>query len=123
MAETGTKTTFRFALALFVALVGPLASFSTSATSPCPKPDGCIDDASASFLLSLEVIERKCSAIDPQNASVYREYVQRALHGEDSRFIEKLRSSEVYARVKVEVEGTVAKMDERSVLHACKALR
>lgn len=72
----------------------------------CPNPDGCIDEASAEMLVMFEELERVCSEMDSKNALRYKESLQRIME-EDLRFIERLRASKVYARVKAEVRAEI----------------
>lgn len=110
----------KFILTLSCALFFFMAPFCAGATQPCRVPDGCIDEASASLLLALEISEQMCSEIDPEGAPIYKQKLLQLLRNEDPRFLERLRASEAYTRVKAEIEARARKRDLQSVLISCK---
>lgn len=91
---------------------------SASATSPC-QGDGCIDSASASFIVPFDVFELKCSEIDPAMRSQYSAIVAYFLRNEDAEFIRKLRASKPYAVIRAEFEEKVRDLSADELVRAC----
>ena len=88
------------------------------ATSPC-EGDACIDSASASFIAPFDVLEVKCSLINPEMRSQYTAIVAYFLRNEDAEFVGKLRASKVYALVRAEFESKVNGFSPDELGRAC----
>lgn len=91
---------------------------SALATSPC-QGDGCIDSASASFIVPFDVFEKKCSEIDPGMRAQYSAIVAYFLRNEDAEFIRKLRASKPYSAVRAEFEEKVRGLSKNELGRAC----
>ena len=100
-----------------------LACTPASATQPCPDPNGCIDEAAATFLLITEFTEKFCAEADPPNAPLYKARLKQQLRDERPDYLERLRASQIYAFVKAEMEGKIPgspKADPQFFLGECK---
>jgi hypothetical protein len=91
-----------------------------AATSPC-KGDGCIDEASASFIAPYDFFEAKCSSMNPGMHAQYSAVVAYFLRDEDADFLNKLRASKPYARVRDEIESKTNGLSSEELGKACDA--
>jgi len=89
------------------------------ATSPC-KADACIDAAAASFIAPYDVFGAKCSAINPELGAQYSAIVAYLLRDEDTAILQKLRNSNVYARVRAEFESKIDGFISNEIGKACE---
>jgi hypothetical protein len=100
------------------ALFFVLAS-SAGATEPCREVGGCIDEASASLIVPLDLVEQRCTSADPVRSDAYRNAVRVYLHSADEKFLDRLRASSVYAEVWKKMDEKLNKMDEQSLVKNC----
>jgi hypothetical protein len=107
---------YKFALVVSLAAVAPLSD----ATSQCRIKGGCIDEASASFIATFEVFEKKCGEIDPVRAEQYHKKATEILGTEDADFLRRLRTSTIYAQVLLETESEVDARDREQLHLDCR---
>lgn len=93
---------------------------SASATSPC-EGDGCIDSASASFIVPFDVFEAKCSEINLGMRAQYSAVIAYFLRNEDAEFVRKLRASKPYAAIRTEFEEKLRDLSADELSKACAA--
>lgn len=103
-----------------VGLFALLASCQASATQPCPNPNGCIDEASASLSAPFDVLEKKCRDANPALSRQYAAALEHVFRGEDPHFLERLRTSAIYARVREEVESEIPSLGSEKLRQACE---
>lgn len=92
-----------------------------SATSPCTG-DGCIDEASASFIAPFDFFEAKCASVNPGMRERYSAVAAHFLQDVDADFLKKLRVSEPYARVFAEIESKASSLSSEELDDACEAI-
>lgn len=89
------------------------------ATSLCTG-DGCIDEASASFVAPYDFFEAKCSSVNPSMRERYSAVATHFLQDADADFLKKLRASEAYARVFAEIESRSNSLGSDQLGNACE---
>lgn len=91
------------------------------ATSACTG-DGCIDEASASFIAPYDFFEAKCSSVNPgmreRYSAVAAHFLQDA--DADADFLKKLRASEAYARVFAKIESKANSLSADELGNVCE---
>jgi hypothetical protein len=90
-----------------------------SATSPCTG-DGCIGEASASFIAPYDFFEAKCSSVNPGMRERYSAVAAHFLQDADADFLKKLRASEAYARVFAKIESKANSLSSEELGNACE---
>lgn len=102
-----------------VACLPMLWATLASATSPCTG-DGCIGEASASFIAPLDFMEAKCSSVNPGMRERYSAATAHFLQDADANLLKKLRASESYARVFAEIESKANSLSSDELGNACE---
>lgn len=98
-----------------------IASATTaSATSPCKTEGGCIDEASASLLVALELLESECSLLNPGMRSQYSAAFDNVVRDENVEFLRKLRNSEVYKKVRADTTLTFRSLRTDDLSKECR---
>lgn len=103
-------------------LVGLFCAGPGSGMQPCRVPGGCLDEASATMLASLDGVRRSCQEADPFHAKQYQTGAARQEAGENAEFLAKVRAMPIYPDILREVESNLAKMSKEEFLRQCAEL-
>lgn len=114
--KDAVRPVHKFALVVSLTVVAP----PSYATSPCQIKDGCIDEASASFVGMIDVLEKRCAETDPTRAEQYHKKAEESLGPEDGDFLRRLRESTIYAKVLLEIESKVHATDREQLQQDCR---
>lgn len=90
-------------------------ALSVQAMQPCREASGCIDDASAAMLTSIEEITAACSKEYPAEAKSYEAGLANELQQASPAFINAVRPLPAYSEAKVEARLGVANLSQPDV--------
>jgi len=89
---------------------------------PCRQSGGCIDEASATVLASLQAIVEACADHDPSQADNYQAGLARELQQEDPEFIGAVKRLPAFSEFLAEARSNTRKMSKSESSRECQSL-